>query len=119
MNLITIWIISFFVVSDSGRDWGQEEKGTTEDEMAGWHHWLDERDSEWTAGDDDEQGGLACWDLWGLKESDTTERLNWTELMQLCKEKNVIFSESRKWLKIFFPEELFAEVKQTLRSNIF
>ena len=66
--------------SDSGRDWGQEEKGTTEDEMAGWHHWLDGRESEWTPGVGDGQGGLACWDSWGRKESDTTEQLNWTEL---------------------------------------
>ena len=66
--------------SDAGRDWGQEEKGTTEDEMAGWHHWLDERESVWTPGVGDEQGGLACYDSWGRKESDMTERLNWTEL---------------------------------------
>ena len=66
--------------SDVGRDWGQEEKGTTEDEMAGWHHWLDARESEWTPGVGDGQGGLACCDSWGRKESDTTERLNWTEL---------------------------------------
>ena len=59
---------------------GQEEKGTTEDEMAGWHHWLDGRESEWTLGVGDGQGGLACCDSWGHKESDTTERLNWTEL---------------------------------------
>ena len=65
--------------SDAGRDWGQEEKGTTEDEMAGWHHWLDGRESEWTPGIGDGQGGLACCDSWGLKELDTTERLNWTE----------------------------------------
>ena len=66
--------------SDAGRDWGQEEKGTTEDEMAGWHHQLDGRGSDWTPGDGDGQGGLACCDSWGCKESDTTERLNWTEL---------------------------------------
>ena len=66
--------------SDAGRDWGQEEEGTTEDEMAGWHHRLDGREFEWTPGDGDGQGGLACCDSWGLKESDTTERLNWTEL---------------------------------------
>ena len=66
--------------SDAGRDWGQEEKGTTEDEMAGWHHWLDRREFEWTPGVGDGQGGLACCDSWGHKESDTTERLNWTEL---------------------------------------
>ena len=59
---------------------GQEEKGTTEDEIAGWHHWLDGRESEWTPGVGDRQGGLACCDAWGRKESDTTERLNWIEL---------------------------------------
>ena len=73
---------------DAGRDWGQEEKGTTEDEMAGWHHWLDGREFEWTLGVGDGQGGLACCDLWGHKESDTTEWLNWTELnwiiLKLC-----------------------------------
>ena len=66
--------------SDAGKDWGQEEKGTTEDEMAGWHHWLDGRESEWTPGVRDGQEGLACCDSWGCKQSDTTERLNWTEL---------------------------------------
>ena len=66
---------------DAGRDWGQEEKGTTEDEMAGWHHCLDGRESEWTLGVGDGQGGLACCDSWGCKESDTTEWLNWIELV--------------------------------------
>ena len=66
--------------SDAGRDWGQEEAGTTEDEMAGWHHWLDGRESEWTPGVGDGQGGLACCDSWGRKELDTTERLNWTDV---------------------------------------
>ena len=64
---------------DAGRDWGQEEKGMTEDEMAGWHHRLDGRESEWTPGVGDGQGGLVCCRPWGRKESDTTERLNWTE----------------------------------------
>ena len=64
--------------SDAGRDWGPEEKGTTEDEMAGWHHWLDSRESEWTAGVGDGQGGLACCSSWGRKKSDTTEQLNWS-----------------------------------------
>ena len=68
--------------SDAGRDWEQEEKGMTEDEMAGWHHWLDGREFEWTPGDGDGHGGLACCDSWGRKESDTTEQLNWTELRQ-------------------------------------
>ena len=71
---------------DAGRDWGQEEKGMTEAEMAVWHHGLDGRESEWTLGVGDEQGGLACCDSWGCKESETTERLNWTELKvyQFC-----------------------------------
>ena len=66
--------------SDAGRDWGQEEKGTTEDEMAGWHHRLDGHEFEWTPGVSDGQGGLVCCDSWGHKELDMTERLNWTEL---------------------------------------
>ena len=58
---------------DAGREWGQEEKGTTEDEMAGWHHRLNGCKFEWTPGVGDGQGGLACCDSWGRKESDTTE----------------------------------------------
>ena len=65
--------------SDAGRDWGQE-KGTTEDETAGWHHWLDGHKFAWTPGVGDGQGGLACCNSLGHKQSDTTERLNWTEL---------------------------------------
>ena len=64
---------------DEGRDWGQEKKGMTEDEMAGWHHQLDGHEFEWILGVGDGQGGLACCDSWGRKESDTTKRLNWTE----------------------------------------
>ena len=66
--------------SDAGRDWGQEEKGTTEDEMAGWHHWPDAQGFGWTPGVGDGPGGLACWDSEGCKESDRTKLLNWTEL---------------------------------------
>ena len=62
---------------DSGRDWGQEEKGTTEDEMAGWHHQLNAHEFGWTLGVGDGQGGLACCDSWCRKELDTTEWLNW------------------------------------------
>ena len=66
--------------SEAGRDWGQEEKGTTEDEMAGWHHQLNRHEFGWTLGVGDGQGGLACYDSWSRKELDTIERLNWTEL---------------------------------------
>ena len=65
------WLIGKY--SDAGSDWGQEEKGTTEDEMAGWHHRLDGQEFEWTPGVGDGQGGLACCDSWGHKESDTAE----------------------------------------------
>jgi len=65
------------------RDWGQVENGTTEDEMAGWHHLLDGHEFEWTPGVGDGQGGLVCCDSWGLKESNTTEWLNWTELIHI------------------------------------
>ena len=61
--------------SDAGRDWGQEEKGTIEDEMAGWHHRLNGWEFGWTLGDGDGQGGLACCDSWGRKESDMTKGL--------------------------------------------
>ena len=63
---------------DAGKDWGQEEKGTTEEEMAGWHHWLDGREFEWTLQDGDGQGGLACCNSWGCRVGH-----NWmTELNQ-------------------------------------
>ena len=73
--------------SDAGRDWGQEEKGTTEDEMVGWHHRIDGRESQWTPGVGDGQGGLACCDSWCRKESDTTERLIWSDLMAESEEE--------------------------------
>ena len=59
--------------SDAERDWGQEEKGTTEDEMVGWHHRLDGHGFGWTPEVGDGQGGLACCDSRGCKKSDTTE----------------------------------------------
>ena len=64
---------------DAGKDWRQEEKGMTEDEMVGWHHWLNVHGFGWTLGVGDGQGGLACCGSWGHKESDTTEWLNWTD----------------------------------------
>ena len=61
---------------DAGKDWGQEEKGVTEDEMVGGHHWLSVHDFEQTLGDGEGQGSLACCSPWGCKESDRTEGLN-------------------------------------------
>ena len=72
---------------DAEKDWGWKEKGTTEDEMVGWHHQLNGHGFGWTLGVGDGQGGLACCDSWGRKESGLTERLNGTEL------------NNSKWLK--------------------
>ena len=70
--------------SDAGRNWGQEEKGTTEDEMAGWHHWLNGCESEWTPGVGDGQGGLVCCDSWGSPRvgHDGATDLIWSDLMK-------------------------------------
>ena len=76
-HLMRRWLIG--KESDAGRDWGQEEKGMTEDEMAGWLHRLDGHEFEWTPRVGDGQGRLACCDSWGHKELDMTEWLNWTE----------------------------------------
>ena len=70
------WLI--WKKSDAGKDWGQEENGTTEEKMVGWHHRLNGHGFVWTPGVGDGQGGLACYGSWGHKESDTTE-LNWTD----------------------------------------
>ena len=94
--------------SDAGRDWGQEEKGATEAEMAGWHHGLDRRESEWTPGVGDGQGGLACCDSWGRKELDTTERLNWNWTMIVSP-----IYESLKRRLMFF-----CSVKHFLRNSV-
>ena len=66
---------------DAGKDWRQEEKGMNKDEMVGWHHWLDGHEFEKAPGVGDGQGGLACCSPWGCKESDTTQWLNWTEML--------------------------------------
>ena len=84
--------------SDAGKDWGQEEKGTTEDEMAGWNH-RTQRTWVWVnLGAGDGQGGLACCDSWGCKESDMTEQLNWTELIQPIYPSSMIFSRNVYYL---------------------
>ena len=86
---------------DAGKDWGQEEKGMTEDEMVGWHHWHNGHGFGWIPGVGDGQGGLACFGSWGHKESDTIEWLDWTELnncsgktvSKLGIKENFLFSE--------------------------
>ena len=80
---------------DAGKDWRQEDKGTTEDEMVGWHLWLDAHEFEQAPGADDGQGVLACCGSWGCKESDTTEWLNWTELNSyIIANHRIIYTEN-------------------------
>ena len=98
-----MWKVDSLEKTDAGRDEGQEEKGTTEEEMAGWHHWLDGHEFEWTPGVGDGQGGLVCCDSWGCKESDTTEWLNWTE--------SYSFSSMYYFIcKLYFLNSIFAVV---------
>ena len=59
---------------DAGKDWGLEEKGMTEDEMVGWHHWLNGHEFEQTPGDSEGQGSLACCSPWGRRDLDATEQ---------------------------------------------
>ena len=87
---------------DAGKDWRQEEKGTTEDEMVGWHHRLNGDECEKTPGVDDGQGGLAFCSAWGCKELDMTEWLNWTECstrMQSQKRQNDLHSFPRQTIQ--------------------
>ena len=89
--------------SDAGRDWEQEEKGMTENEMAGWKHQLNGHEFEWTLGVSDGQGDLVCCDSWSRKESDMTERLIWIEL------------EGLKWTEMFFWNSLeFSMIQRML-----
>ena len=85
------WLIGKY--PDARKDWGQEEKGTIEDETVEWHHWLNK--FEQTMRDSGGQGSLECYNPWGCKESDMTERLNWTELsyraLSLCENFLLIF----------------------------
>ena len=100
---------------DAGRDWGQEEKGTTEDEVAGWQHQLDGCEFEWTPGVSDGQGGLTCCDSWGCKESDTTEWLNWTELKGTAKEGKVFqVTDTMRPSQDLNPSSLTAKISSEL-----
>ena len=73
--------------SDAGKDWGQKEKAMTEDEMVGWHHWLDGHEFERSPGIGDRQGSLACYSPWGHKQLDMTEQLKWTDVMNMAEHK--------------------------------
>ena len=82
ISCLVFWLLNFqrtHLPLIYWRDWGHEEKGMTEDGMAGWDHGLSGREFEWTPGVGDGQGGLGCCNSWGRKEPDMTERLNWTD----------------------------------------
>ena len=86
---------------DAGRDWGQEEKGTTEDEMAGWHHWLNGCESEWTPEVSDGQGGLACCSSWGCRVVyDWATELNWTDMVRMASNGPVCWGWRSLWCKV-------------------
>ena len=100
----------------AGRDWGQEEKGMTEDEMAGWHYRLDGHEFEWTPGVEDGQGGLACCSSWGRKELDTIERMNWTDMQILISQWILSLSLKRngKILKTWHINSKYPSPKQNI-----
>ena len=103
--------------SDAGKDWRQEEKGTTKDEMVGWHHQLYGHEFEQASGVGDGQGSLACCSPWGYKESDTADQLNWAEALYLdhCLTlwhhrmflTNLVPSQSQLRCRLFLQESLF------------
>ena len=95
---VKIWLI--WKDLDAGKDWRWEEKGTTEDDMVGWHHQLYGHEFQQAPGVGDGQGGLGCCSPWGHKESDTTERLNWTDfynyislILNVIRVVNTIYKE--------------------------
>ena len=93
-HLMQSWLI--WKDPDAGKDWRQEEKGTTDDEIVRWHHRFNGHEFGYTLGVGDGQGDLVCCGSRGHKESDTTERLNWTELNWMfisCSEKTVLVSK--------------------------
>jgi len=84
----------------AGKDWGREEKRTTEDEMVGWHHWLDGHGFGWTSEVGDGQGGLVCCGSWGRKESDMTEWLNWTDIGKESKKTAYMYN----WFTLLYAQ---------------
>ena len=83
---------------DSGKDWRQEEKGMTEDEMVGWYHWLNGHEFEQAPADSEGQGSLACCSLWGHKESDMTEQLNKQQIPKILNKASltILFLENEQ-----------------------
>ena len=89
-----IWLIG--KDPDAGKDWRQEEKGTTEDERVGWHHQLDGHEFEQASRVGDGQGSLACYSPWGCKELDTAEQRNWMKQIIF-----LIYWVKEEWYKVY------------------
>ena len=89
---------------DAGKDWRQKEKGATEDEMAGWHHWLNGHEFEWTLGDSERHGSLACCSPWDHNKLDATEQLNKNKeiLIKKCQKDSFRRSEFILYGRLFF-----------------
>ena len=101
---------------DAGKDWRQEEKGMTEDEMVRWHHWHSRCEFEQALGDGEGQGSLACCSPWGCQESDTTEWLNWTEgKTNHHGEQNKAIT---KWEQMQFPRDVSSQAQKALRGCV-
>ena len=99
---------------DAGQDWKQEENGTTEDKMVGWHYQLDGHEFEQAPGVGDGQGSLACCSPWGCKESDRTER-DWTELKSLPTNHCL----KHKWIKLSNPKMIQWNIVYKTSSLVF
>ena len=93
---------------DAGKDWRQEEKGTTEDEMVGWHHRLSGHEFEWTPGVGDVQGGLMCRSSWGHKDCPWLS--NWTELNVIPDLTDALYTVNVTWLKFLLSSAFLAHI---------
>ena len=97
---------------DAGKDWGQDAKGMTEDEIVGWHYWHNGHGCGWTLGVGDGQGGLACCSSWACKDLDMTEQLKWTELNWI----NVICIYMYKVMHVYIFDKT---IMQNFNENVF
>ena len=107
------WLIRKY--PDAGKDWRQEEKGTTEDEMVGWHHQLNGREFEQAPGVGDGQGSLVCCSPWGHKESDMTEWLNWTEdyrCVDRCIKNHDFVLQKKTYISLWYTDLISRNVLQ-------
>ena len=110
--------------SNAGKDWRQEEKGTTKDGMFGWHHQLNGYEFERTPGVGDGQEGLTCCGPWGYEESDKTERLNWTEQKDSTKISKHLETNSsllnNPWVKkdIAMENKIYIELNENTSHKI-